>query len=64
MFTRSKLGWCSLGLMASLLCGLEAATEADKEMQELKNGDDIRELTMAYEFAVVSFYKPSDEASA
>lgn len=55
----------SLGFTtACLLSGLGAASEATKKIQELKNGDDIKELTMAYDFAVVSFYKPSDEASA
>ena len=66
MFT-SKLSKSALSLATCFMNGLLAAANdalsATKEIRELKNGDDIKEITMSYEFAVVSFYKPSDEKS-
>ena len=63
----SKLNKSALSLAACFMNGMLAAANdalsATKEIQELKNGDDIKAITMSYEYAVVSFYNPSDEAS-
>ena len=66
MFERSNLSWCALGLAACLMSGLAMADDEDatKVIRELKNGDDVQGLTTAYDYAVISFYKPSDEANA
>ena len=62
-----KLNWTASCLLL-LSCWsdlVSGATDgaAITEMQELKNGDNLEELTTAYDFAVISFYKPSDEKS-
>ena len=65
MFERSNLSLCALGLTACLMSGLAMADDEDatKVIRELKNGDDVEGLTSAYDYAVISFYKPSDEAN-
>lgn len=40
---------------------VSAAPDATKVIQEIKNGDDHTAIIGEYDFAVISFYKPSDE---
>ena len=71
MFTtrRSNLAVCALGIAACLMSGVVVADDAEaaaptcntKEFRELTNSDDVRAITAACDFAMVSFYKPSDE---
>ena len=69
MFTRNNLAMCALGITACLMNGVVVAEDAEaaaatcdtKAFRELTNSDDVKELTGACDFALISFYKPSDE---
>jgi len=47
-----------------MLSGLTQATDsATHTIRELKNDDNVKDVSTEFDFTVVSFYKPSDEKS-